>query len=297
MNEEECLTSFLKEVKKRDISPKTKYGYDQGTRKCLDILRSKEMKTRPDQIGEREIKYLKDVAFADLEVRTKRWYLTMLNGYLQHFDNYAMDKMKLRWPQDCRVYVDWLTPDDAKKLLSTPMTIQQELVVKLELCMGLRRVEVIRLTVDKITPKKIDVRGKGRSGGKWRSIPYSPGVYETIQRYLKWRSHLISEVQRYNPRAVVPDEVFIYAKGNTLKTYGEKGTGFDAAFIHPLRVKSGIKFSNHTLRRTFGRTLWKNGIPIETISEILGHESTDVTLDYIGVNIDDMTESMAKLEF
>ena len=42
-------------------------------------------------------------------------------------------------------------------------------------------------------------------------------------------------------------------------------------------------FSNHTLRRTFGRKQWKLGTPIETISEVLGHESVDVTKNYLGL--------------
>ena len=59
----------------------------------------------------------------------------------------------------------------------------------------------------------------------------------------------------------------------------------------------GMKYGNHTLRRTFGRQLWKSKVPIETISKILGHESISVTLLYIGVNNDDMSKAVRDLSF
>lgn len=46
------------------------------------------------------------------------------------------------------------------------------------------------------------------------------------------------------------------------------------------------------LRRTFGRTMWRDGVKIETISAMLGHDSIEQTLEYIGANIDDMQSAM-----
>jgi integrase len=45
------------------------------------------------------------------------------------------------------------------------------------------------------------------------------------------------------------------------------------------------------LRRTGGRLMWLAGVPIETIASIMGHESTDMTLQYIGVNLTDQTKA------
>lgn len=65
--------------------------------------------------------------------------------------------------------------------------------------------------------------------------------------------------------------------------------------VEPLRERLGFHFANHTLRRTFSRHLFHAEVPVEAISEFLGHESTTETLKYIGVNLDDMDAGMAKL--
>ena len=59
-------------------------------------------------------------------------------------------------------------------------------------------------------------------------------------------------------------------------------------------LRYGKKFSHHTLRRTFGRNLWLRGIPIETISELLGHVSTDMTRLYLGLNLTDMRKAISE---
>ena len=41
--------------------------------------------------------------------------------------------------------------------------------------------------------------------------------------------------------------------------------------------------------------MWKAGVPLEIIKEVLGHESVDTTIRYLGIRLDDMTEAMQKL--
>ncbi len=52
--------------------------------------------------------------------------------------------------------------------------------------------------------------------------------------------------------------------------------------------------TNHTLHRTFGRTLWLAGVKIETVRDLLGHEDTKTTL-YLGVNKGNKSEAMTQL--
>ena len=39
--------------------------------------------------------------------------------------------------------------------------------------------------------------------------------------------------------------------------------------------------------------MYRAGVEVATIAKILGHESTEVTLKYIGVDLDDMRGAMA----
>lgn len=62
--------------------------------------------------------------------------------------------------------------------------------------------------------------------------------------------------------------------------------------LKAVQKEAGISFlGHHTLRRTSGRLMWLAGVPIETIASVMGHESTEMTLQYIGVNLGDQTKA------
>jgi len=53
----------------------------------------------------------------------------------------------------------------------------------------------------------------------------------------------------------------------------------------------------HGLRKTGSFQLWKKGIPIRVISQMLGHSSIAQTLQYISVNQEMIDEAMKKVNF
>ncbi|WP_400147749.1 tyrosine-type recombinase/integrase [Candidatus Methanarcanum hacksteinii] len=295
--DKDYVVQFIKHIRKLNLAPDTKYAYEQSVNRCLTFLSEGKRNTHPKKINQDDIMYLKNVGMGALSERTKLYYFTAFSTYLEFYSNNVIRNMHIHWGADERTHVDWLEPQDAKKLLDAPLNLAQQLVIQLELCMGLRRVEVIRLTTDKIFSDRADIRGKGRGGGKWRSVPMSPQTKEVLNQYLVYRDNMIAEAKKRNPGTVVPKEVLLHLNGSYLGAYSEHGTGFDKAFVEPVRKITGVHFGNHTLRRTFGRQLWKNGIPIETIAKILGHESVSMTLRYIGVNIGDMSSAINGLSF
>ncbi|MFA6813573.1 MAG: tyrosine-type recombinase/integrase [Bacteroidaceae bacterium] len=86
-----------------------------------------------------------------------------------------------------------------------------------------------------------------------------------------------------------------YENKPTGEAYTERGHSVDRAVIHKVRDRVGFNFKNHTLRRTFGRNLYHAGIPIETIAALYGHNNIKTTLEYIGINLEDMDDALAKL--
>ncbi|MHA1169982.1 MAG: hypothetical protein ACTSRU_19310, partial [Candidatus Hodarchaeales archaeon] len=50
-----------------------------------------------------------------------------------------------------------------------------------------------------------------------------------------------------------------------------------------------------TFRRTWARTAWELGIPIETIALVLGHSDIRTTLLYIGANADHAVSAMQQV--
>ncbi|MDD3232592.1 MAG: hypothetical protein PHT00_00265, partial [Candidatus Methanomethylophilus sp.] len=106
---------------------------------------------------------------------------------------------------------------------------------------------------------------------------------ETIRTYLKWRAETVASAQRLKPQPE-PEQLLIYSRyvwHPLLGGYSEGGTGYDKRFIAPLCARSKVQFANHTLRRTFGRTLWLAKTRVETIASILGHEDLRTTVKYL----------------
>ena len=92
-----------------------------------------------------------------------------------------------------------------------------------------------------------------------------------------------------------PGNVFLWCRYKNKPIagpYSERGHSIDRGIIHIVRDRLGLTFTNHTLRRTFGRTMYHTGAPIESISKILGHEDVVTTLKYLGINLDDMQAAM-----
>jgi integrase/recombinase XerD len=170
--------------------------------------------------------------------------------------------------------------------------------VHLELDLMLRRVELLRLRPEDFRGDRVNVLGKGRMGGKWRTIPNHEDTKAIIGEYLLERRRMVEEARKQDPSAEIPPNLLIYLKAG--KVHDWRKSGIDGRLR---RLKDRVEaaygreldFSNHTLRRTGGRMLWEAKVKLETISAILGHENTSTTIDYLGLNYNDMKEGMEKL--
>lgn len=287
---------YLQNLKECRRSYKTYTGYHHALNRCNMELKNGGFTTEPELIGKTEIGYLME-CFEPLAVATRHWYIAIFGQYLEFYNNRILKEMRIMWPQDWRLNADWLSPEQATYLVRCATRPEERLCIALELFMGLRRIEVLRLSMKDIDMKrsKMNVCGKGSNGGKWRSVYIPNDAKDAINAWLPIREELINEVLELNPAAAVPDKILIYTQKTEIKTYGEKGTGYDKAIIYPVKERSGVDFSNHTLRRTFGRSCWLAGVKIETISNILGHEDLCTTIKYLGVQMDDQKTAMEEV--
>lgn len=288
------IANMCEDFRKRSArSPRTLRFYREELSTIVKVLESGGRHTMPWEIDEEDVKWLlDDYIRRGLTVSTRRGYISCLRTWTEYYGNDVVRRMRIRWPADTRPNVDWITQDQAAALLALPKTPAQDLVVHCELCLGMRRVEVLRLRPDSFRGSHVEIIGKGPQGGKPRTMPYHRDTDRVLDRYLRYRQSLIDVCRAQRPSASVPESLLIWARGGKLHEYGAKGTGIDA-MIKSLGRELGIEFSNHTLRRTFGRTMYRSGVEPATISKMLGHESIDQTLKYIGVDLDDMNSAMA----
>lgn len=297
MNTEELIRTWRKRLAEERLAPRTISFYSETIHAVLALMKTLQLRTHPHNINSEDVQkfldYLKDEQYA---VQTRKGYLTTLRRFCRAFENPTInDWPKPRFPHDTRPNADWLEADQARALIDAEKSPVQTIVIHLELCLGLRHVEVIRLRAKDIDgdTKTILVRGKGPEGGKPRTVPYGLGTEEAVGAWTRHRAQMAEEGRRRHPVTFNdPEELIVWSKAGVLHPYSEEGYGLDKVVTIPLSEQLGFRFSNHTLRRTFGRALYRSGVQVATIAAILGHESTDVTLKYIGVNLDDMRAAM-----
>ena len=297
------LQSFRKKMEAESLAPRTISFYVETIHAVTAILGSGNRHILPREITREDVQYLLDYFVANnFAIQTRKGYLSTLKKWCASFDAPVMkDWPSYRFPHDNRPKADWLTSDQAAALLSHPKTPLQDVVIHLELCLGMRHVEVIRLKAEDINYRQefLTVLGKGSMGGKPRVIPFAEKTAEILRNYeATVRDEQIRKaVTRYPVSTIVPPNLILWSKGDRLHAYSEEGYGLDKVVTLPLNEALGFHFSNHTLRRTFGRALFRAGVSVAVIAKILGHESTDVTLRYIGVDMDDMTAAMRRLNY
>ena len=275
------------------IAERTIRGYREDMKFLTKRLQESGHHYWPWDIDEEDVRWLlQDFQERGHAISTRRGYISAVRTYTKFYGNNAVRNMKIRWPHDDRPTVDWLSEEQAKHLLRLDMNPVQEFVVHCELCLGMRRIEVLRLTTDSFQGEFVNILGKGSQGGKPRIMHCHRDTGRVLNRFLRYRNDLIAYVKSATSKEViVPDRLLIYAKGTKLRTYTEKGSGIDA-LLKPLGEQIGYDFSNHTLRRTFGRIMYRSGVRLPTIAAMLGHESVEMTMKYIGVNFDDMSGAM-----
>jgi len=228
----------------------------------------------PEGISEKDLQHLLDHLTGC--TGNRQYYWTAFAGFLRWTGNEAIQKFKPKWPPRGRVRVDWLEPEQACVIREAAMEMDPltALIVHLEMDLCLRRIEIMRLRVRDIHRDRIDVLGKGRMGGKPRTVSLVPGEsQEVLAEYLKYRA------LRWGGAGL--DDKLVPLRRSALDNR-----------LKALQRETGIKFlGHHTLRRTGGRLMWLAGVPIETIASVMGHESTEMTLRYIGVNLGDQCKA------
>lgn len=262
---------YLERLKEEGLSEKTIRGYRYALKRAWMALPTRPM---PSRLTEFSITALSTTMASD------PWLLRTLNVCLK-----AMGcRYALRFSIPPRSRVSWLDPHQANVVMDTALGLgpPHSAVVHLELENGFRRISVIRAQVGDFARTPIYVRGKGHDYTMW---PH-PRLAQVCQDTMAWRESMDFSAST----SLIPARS--RRRHNSVGPYSERGID---GILQRVATESGVSFSHHTLRRTFGRSLWKCGVPIETVSEMLGHQSIDQTRLYIGVNLSDMAEAMRKL--
>jgi integrase len=156
-------------------------------------------------------------------------------------------------------------------------------IVATMLLAGLRRGEILRVTVSDIDPVARTIRivqGKGRHGGKDRTAYMTDQLREILTAYL-----LVRRRGEYATPAL-----FVQARADRAIEEGAIRRLF-----RTIRDVGGIPCTPHALRHTYATLLRQAGVPDRVAMELLGHTSLQMLQRYSHVFDGEQVQEAAKL--
>lgn len=224
--------------------------------------------------------------------RYKENQIKILLGLLRWAGNPDVAKWHILFGDTSPTRVRWLDDDQARLVRAEAKGIEK-IIVHCELDLAMRRESVLSLKVSSFVGgriSKVTFHGKGRNGGKNLTVSYHPDTEYMLEEYLTIvRRAEIEKARKKNPAIKVPENLLIYERAGNLYPY--KKTAIDD-FLEDVGKRVGFHLSNHDLRRTCGRMMYRSGVKIEHIAKIFGHEDTRTTIKYLGLDIEDMSNAM-----
>lgn len=182
-----------------------------------------------------------------------------------------------------------LTPQEARKIVEAPdiSTLdgyRDRAILEVLYATGIRKKEVLALTVDDVSlDDEIAIVRNGK-GGKDRVVPLSRPACRYLETYLK--SIRPEMLRGHHTRAL-----FVSVRlGYTLGTHS-LGTIIDK-YARQAGVKK--KVTPHLWRHTCATHLLKNNANLRHVQELMGHRSLATTERYLRVTITDLKEAHRK---
>jgi integrase/recombinase XerD len=186
--------------------------------------------------------------------------------YRQRF-NKRMVVDNLHRPRREKRLPNVLSKEEVKAILEAPVNVKHRAMLSLIYACGLRRSELLHLTLKDVQSDRNLLFIRQSKGKKDRLVPLSPKLIELLRTYYKM----------YKPQQ------WLFEGEHQGNPYSEKS--LENVMKQSLK-KAGIqkKASLHWLRHSYATHLLENGTDLRYIQELLGHSSSRTTELYTHVS-------------
>ncbi len=243
------------------------------------------LKTADIALGTLKIEHVDDflaqflVGFAPA---TCRLYRGFVKGFLRHLyqqqNTISRDLAPLVVSK--RLYTrdkppKFLRPGEVKKLfaglsLSSPTAIRTYATVHLAYFLGLRPVEIHRISLDDICFKKAELSIRRRKNDNPMVLPIPPAVLKAVSAYVIGArpkgQHRTLFLSHHSP-------------------HGPLCAGAVAYYMTAAIRQAGLKGTAYWLRHTYAQNLLESGASIFEIKQMLGHDKIESTKVYLHIHI------------
>ncbi len=168
-----------------------------------------------------------------------------------------------------RIERDYLTEDEVRVLLSKVAGVRDRTIVAVFCFLGLRREEIVKLTVADMSSTSVRIFGKG---GVERDVPINSHMRQLFRDFLLWKKRNGEPVEATSP-------LFVSRKHNRLSVN---------AIYNLVRkwtlTALGKELYPHSLRHSFASALVAKNVNIATIQRLMGHASISMTEVYLHIS-------------
>jgi site-specific recombinase XerD len=226
----------------------------------------------------------------ELALSTRRVYRHHLRGFLKYLyhDGGIIKKDLATFLVGPPMFAEstppkFLRPEEVKRLfsslrLSTPAEIRTYAIVHLSYTLGLRPVEITRITLDDISFQKGELTLPDRKADNPITLPVPENTLKAIAAY----------VLKARPKS--PNRhIFL----SCYFPYEQMSSSTVVVHLSRIMKKAGLPASGYWLRHTYAQNLLETGRSIYEIKEMLGHQSIQSSHRYIYIH----TELMRKVLF
>ncbi len=245
--------------------------------------RDPSLNASPENWGEREVlAIMADMRARGLSHATQKQRLSILKKLLEFVGNGVLGKLKATqphvFPKADSERKGSLRPDDLETVLAAAKSLGGWTGECASFCLGMfaytgvRTSELVNahyedLNVRNWTFKVRHPKGE-KSYGKKRILPVPDDMRPIAKRYLKERETVMAK------RGVLETVPLVFAMKDHTKPVGATMVN---SWTDRIVRATGVQFSPHMLRRTYGQMLLDRGANIQTVSLMLGHASTETT--------------------
>ena len=179
-----------------------------------------------------------------------------------------------------RIERDYITEDEVRILLAGVDNVRDKAIMAVLCFLGLRREELVNLTVADVQGPALRIFGKG---GVERDIPISKAARGYLDQLSRWKEHRGESLAPTAP-------LFVSRKKNPLS---------DSQLYNVVRKWTYELLEKelypHALRHTFASMLVAKNVNLATIQRLMGHASISMTEVYLHISNELKVEAVEKL--
>lgn len=186
--------------------------------------------------------------------------------YFRTIENKEIDPELIHRPKREKKLPNVLSKEEVKQILETPINLKHRAMLSLIYACGLRRSELINLTLNDIDSKRNVLIIRQSKGKKDRIVPFTGKVLDLMREYY----------MLYKPK-------YWLFEGQGGEQYSEQS--LQSVLKQSLeKAKINKPVTLHWLRHSYATHLLESGTDLRYIQELLGHNSSRTTEIYTHVS-------------